>query len=149
MERLSLLFRCSVSQSVSRVGLLATPWAACARPPVSSPSPGVRSDSYPVSRPCHPLPHPLLSPPPAFILVRFEKIRTCCGKLGHSLVQCQIKRVLQQIWKLPEGVLSVLLPQHIARILLKEIANTSCMLHKVGIFELVILLRNYNRGPRF
>ena len=81
-----------VVQSLNRVWLFATPWAAYARPPVSSPSPGVCSDSYPVSRSCHPLSHPLLSPsPPAFILVRFEKIGICCGKLGHNLVQCQSK----------------------------------------------------------
>ena len=41
-------------QSLSRVWLFATPWIAAARPPCPSPTPGVYSDSCPLSRWCHP-----------------------------------------------------------------------------------------------
>ena len=41
-------------QSLSRVRLFATPWIEHARPPCSSPSPGVHSDSRPSSPWCHP-----------------------------------------------------------------------------------------------
>ena len=41
-------------QLLSRDRLLATPWTAHARPPCPSPTPGVYSNSCPLSRWCHP-----------------------------------------------------------------------------------------------
>ena len=41
-------------QSLSHVWLFATPWIADARPPCPSPTPGVYSNSCPLSRWCHP-----------------------------------------------------------------------------------------------
>ena len=41
-------------QSLSRVQLFATPWIAAARPPCPSPTPGVHSDSHPLSQWCLP-----------------------------------------------------------------------------------------------
>ena len=40
-------------QSFSRVRFFATPWTAAARPPCPSPTPGVYSNSCPLSRWCH------------------------------------------------------------------------------------------------
>ena len=44
----------SLVQSLSRVQLFATPWIAARQPPCPSPSPGVHSDSCPLSQWCHP-----------------------------------------------------------------------------------------------
>ena len=41
-------------QSLSRVWLFATPWIQHTRPPCPSPTPGVHSDSRPLSQRCHP-----------------------------------------------------------------------------------------------
>ena len=41
-------------QSLSRIGLFATPWIAHTRPPWPSPTPGVYSNSRPSSQWCHP-----------------------------------------------------------------------------------------------
>ena len=41
-------------QSLSRVRLFATPWIPACRPPCPSPTPGVYSNSCPLSRWCHP-----------------------------------------------------------------------------------------------
>ena len=41
-------------QSLSRVRLFVTPWPQHARPPCPSPTPGVHSDSRPLSQWCHP-----------------------------------------------------------------------------------------------
>ena len=41
-------------QSLSCVRLFATPWTAASRPPCPSPTPGVYSNSYSLSRWCHP-----------------------------------------------------------------------------------------------
>ena len=41
-------------QSLSDVRLFATPWITHARPPCSSPTPGVHPDSRPLSQWCHP-----------------------------------------------------------------------------------------------
>ena len=41
-------------QSLSHIQLFATPWTSQARPPCPSPSPGVYSNSRPLSRWCHP-----------------------------------------------------------------------------------------------
>ena len=43
-----------VVQSLSRVQLFATPWTAAPQAPCPSPSPGVCSNSCPLSRWCHP-----------------------------------------------------------------------------------------------
>ena len=42
-------------QLLSRVRLFATPWTAAARPPCPSSTPGVYSNSCPLSRWCHPM----------------------------------------------------------------------------------------------
>ena len=47
-------FSCLIVQSLSRVWLFATPWAAHARPPCPSPSPRACSNSCPLSQWCHP-----------------------------------------------------------------------------------------------
>ena len=41
-------------QSLSHVQLFATPWMAARRPPCPSPTPGVHSNSCPLSQWCHP-----------------------------------------------------------------------------------------------
>ena len=46
--------RCQSVQSLSRVRLFATPGLQHARPPCPSPTPGVYSDSCPLSQWCHP-----------------------------------------------------------------------------------------------
>ena len=50
-------------QSLSRVQLFVNPWTAARQPPCPSPTPGVHSDSCPLSWWCHPS-HPLSSPSP-------------------------------------------------------------------------------------
>lgn len=88
-EIVALVSNCSVSQSV-----VSGSWR-----PHGLRAPGLLSlhvswvyelvSRWPVMPPTM---HPLCPPsPPAFILVRFEKSGLCCRKLGHSLVQCQIK----------------------------------------------------------
>ena len=49
----SCCFRCSV-QSLSRVRLFVTPWIAALQASLSTPTPGVYSNSFPSSRWCHP-----------------------------------------------------------------------------------------------
>ena len=51
MDELSLCCCCSV---LSHVWLFVTLWTAAPRPPCPSPSPGVYSNSWPLSRWCHP-----------------------------------------------------------------------------------------------
>ena len=53
MNKSELSHQFSLVQSLSRVRLFATPWMQHTRPPCPSPTPGVHSDSRPLSQWCH------------------------------------------------------------------------------------------------